>query len=219
MKKEIDKKNLDFTFEKPFIHKGLYVAGVDEAGRGPVAGPVVAAAVILIHDFKNIYGINDSKKLTPQKREEFFDIIRDNSVSIGISIVDNFIIDEINILQATIKAMHQAINQLNSQPVQLFIDGNYFKDIGIQYQTIVKGDSKCLSIAAASIIAKVTRDRWMTEVADKLYPQYQFKQHKGYGTKVHMEAIKKYGLCEFHRKTFLKKFRNEENNLFNETSD
>ncbi|MFH1052351.1 MAG: ribonuclease HII [bacterium] len=210
------KTNLDFTYEQPFIEKGIYVAGVDEAGRGPVAGPVVASAVILKTEFVNDYGITDSKKLTYQKREELYGIIKQNSVSIGISIIDNFIIDEINILQSTIKAMHQAIKQLKPIPTLLFIDGNYFKDVGIPFKTIVKGDSKCLSIAAASIIAKVTRDKWMIEVADKLYPQYNFRQHKGYGTKAHIEAIKEHGLCEFHRKTFLKKYCKEDNNLFND---
>ena len=206
--------NLDFYFEKPFHNKGLFVAGVDEAGRGPVAGPVVASAVILNPEFKNIFGITDSKKLTAQKREELFRIIQDNAVSIGVGIVDNFIIDEINILQSSMKAMHKAIESLKLKPSQLFIDGNYFKVIGIPHKTIIKGDSKCLSIAAASIIAKVTRDRWMTEIADILYPEYNFKQHKGYGTKAHMDAIKKNGVCEIHRKSFLRKFIDNEKKLF-----
>ncbi|ROL61631.1 ribonuclease HII [Bacteroidetes/Chlorobi group bacterium ChocPot_Mid] len=197
---------LEFDIEKPFIEKGMFVAGIDEAGRGPLAGPVVAAAVILKPEFHNTFGITDSKKINQSQREKLFNIIIENSLSVGIGIIDNNIIDEINILQATLSAMQNAITQLNPQPQQLLIDGNYFKNIGIPYQTIIKGDGKCLSIAAASIIAKVTRDRWMNDVADKLYPQYNFKQHKGYGTKSHIEAIQEFGICEIHRKTFLKRF-------------
>jgi len=214
MKNKVVNKNLDFEYEKPFLKKGLLVAGVDEAGRGPLAGPVVAAAVILNPDFINTCGITDSKKLTSKKRQEMFEIIKQNSLSIGIGITDNLIIDEINILQATISAMHDAIGKLTHEPNQLLIDGNYFKENGIPYSTIVKGDSKCLSIASASIIAKVTRDKWMADVADKKYPQYLFAKNKGYGTKEHLKAIKEHGTCEIHRRTFLKKFIEPERRMF-----
>ncbi len=203
------KKNLTlptFEYEKEYFITGLVVAGIDEAGRGSVAGPVVAAAVILNPDFVNDVGINDSKQLSAKRREEFFSIIQDNAISVGIGIIDNEIIDKINILQATQEAMHIAIGKLNPQPGQLLIDGNYFRDNGIPYQTIVRGDAKSLSIAAASIIAKVTRDKWMTENADKQFPEYGFAKHKGYGTKAHMSAIEEYGLCPLHRRTFLKKY-------------
>jgi ribonuclease HII len=183
--------------------KYKFISGVDEVGRGPLAGPVCAAAVILKPEFKNTFGITDSKKLSEQKREELYDIIIDNSLAWAVERIENEVIDEINILQATQRAMHNAIKSLKIKPDELKIDGNYFIDMGIPYETIVKGDLKELVISCASILAKVTRDRWMIEVADKLYPQYLFAKNKGYGTAEHIEAIKKYGICPLHRESFL----------------
>ncbi len=205
----------DFEFEKEIFKLGKIVAGIDEAGRGALAGPVVAAAVILKSDFINTdFGVNDSKKLSAKKRDTLYDVVFNNAISVGIGIIDNYRIDEINILQATQEAMHQAINNLTPKPDFLLIDGNYFKNNGIPYKTVIKGDSKSLSIAAASIIAKVTRDRWMIENADVNYPDYLFSKHKGYGTKKHYEAIKENGITPIHRKTFLKKILLKEQSLF-----
>jgi len=183
----------------------LNIAGVDEAGRGPLCGPVVAAAVILP---ANLYieGINDSKKLSEKKREKIYEQIVNNKdifFSIGISDVD--VIEKVNILNATKLAMIQAVKGLNIKPDFVLIDGNQKIDIDMQSQTLVSGDSKSASIAAASIIAKVTRDRMMYKY-EKEYPEYSFGKHKGYGTKVHIEAIKKYGLCKIHRPSFCKHF-------------
>jgi len=204
-----------FRLEEEYHKSGIVVAGIDEAGRGALAGPVVAAAVIFKSDFINTdFGINDSKKLSPKKRDELFDIVFNNAISVGIGIIDNNRIDEINILQATQEAMHQAINNLKTKPDFLLIDGNYFKNNGIPYKTVIKGDSKSLSIAAASIIAKVTRDRWMIENANINYPDYFFDKHKGYGTQKHYEAIKNNGITPIHRKTFLKKILIQEQRLF-----
>ena len=176
------------------------IAGVDEVGRGPLAGPVVAAAVILPQSV-NIPGINDSKKLSEKKRELLFDVIKANAVDIGVGIIDEKEIDAINILQATYKAMRAALENLREHPDIVFVDGNE-ADIGNYMQkNIIKGDQKSISIAAASIIAKVTRDRMMVEY-DKIYPEYGFKSHKGYGTKFHMEAIKKYYATPIHRRSF-----------------
>lgn len=184
-----------------------YIAGVDEAGRGPLAGPVYAAAVILPEDVE-ITGIDDSKKLSPKKREALYDKITDIAVSYAIFSVDEKEIDEINILNATYKAMNGAVNQLSPKPDYVIIDGNSIKGMDIEHETIVKGDAKSISIAAASILAKVARDRYMDEMG-KVYPEYGFEKHKGYGTKAHNEAILKYGLCPIHRKTFLKKLLGE----------
>ena len=180
------------------------VCGVDEAGRGPLAGPVCAAAVILPADLQ-IEGLNDSKKLTDKKRRELFDVITQNAVSYGIAMASEQEIDEINILQATFLAMQRAIDQLTIRPDLALIDGNRAKDFGLPVRTIVKGDSLSASIAAASILAKVTRDRLMEEY-DAQYPQYGFAVHKGYGTKRHYEALREFGPSPIHRKTFLKKF-------------
>ncbi len=189
------------TFELQYWNEGItYVAGVDEAGRGPLAGPVVASAVMFDSRVR-IQGIDDSKKLTAQKREALFPEIYEKAISVGIGIVTPVEIDEINILQATFKAMNLAISTLTPQPQHLLIDGNRFKDNGISFQTIIKGDGKSISIAAASVIAKVTRDRLMYEF-DKEYPQYGFAKHKGYGTRQHVEAIRQFGLSEIHRKSF-----------------
>lgn len=179
------------------------VCGVDEAGRGPLAGPVYAAAVILKEN-EAIEGINDSKKLSAKKREKLFEIITQKAISYNISFVDEKLIDEINILQSTHLAMKQAIEGLEIKPDIVLIDGNSAPNIDIKTKTIVKGDAKSASIAAASILAKVARDKYMLEIS-KIYPQYSFEKHKGYGTKLHRENILKYGPCEIHRETFLKK--------------
>lgn len=194
------------VYEQEFSKLGyLHVAGVDEAGRGPLCGPVVASAVILPNDLF-IEGINDSKKLSEKKREKIYEEIINNKeivYAVGMSDVDT--IEKVNILNATKLAMIQAINNLNVKPDFVIIDGNQNIDIDIQSQTLVSGDSKSASIAAASIIAKVTRDRMM-QIYDKEYPEYNFSKNKGYGTKSHIEAIKKYGLCSIHRPSFCKHF-------------
>jgi len=178
-----------------------FIAGVDEAGRGPLAGPVCAAAVILPEDVV-IEGINDSKKLTEKKREILFDIICEKAIAYSIEFVSPDVIDEINIRQATSLAMHNAVQNLNVKADYVIIDGNDRIPFDIPYQYIVKGDAKSQTIAAASILAKVSRDRLMIEL-DKEYPEYGFAKHKGYGTKVHCEAIQKNGVLPIHRKTFM----------------
>lgn len=179
------------------------ICGVDEAGRGPLAGPVVAAAVILEED-AIIEGVNDSKKLSPKKRDKLYDIIINKSLSYGIGIVNEKVIDDINILNATYVAMKEAVSNLKFKPDMILVDGNRLPDFeGVQARAIVKGDSKSMSIACASIIAKVTRDRMMEELSLK-YPEYRFDKHKGYGTALHYEMIEKHGICDIHRKTFLK---------------
>ena len=180
---------------------GGYLAGVDEAGRGPLAGPVFAAAVVLPCDVI-IDGINDSKKLSEKKREKLYDEICEKALSYSIASVDEKEIDEINILQATFKAMRNAVAGLSIKPDYVLIDGN--KSPGIECETVVKGDSKSMSIAAASILAKVSRDRYIVKLSEK-YPGYGFEKHKGYGTKAHYDAIEKLGICPIHRKTFLRK--------------
>ena len=184
-----------------------YIAGVDEAGRGPLAGPVYAAAVILPEGML-IEGINDSKKLSEKKREELFDVICEKASAYCIAEVSHTRIDEINILNATFEAMNKAVNGLNIRPDYVLIDGNRIKGMEIPHETVVKGDAKSISIAAASILAKVSRDRVMYEMA-KQYPLYGFDKHKGYGTKAHCDAILKYGACEIHRRSFLKKILGE----------
>ncbi|MDD6727737.1 MAG: ribonuclease HII [Eubacteriales bacterium] len=184
------------------------VCGVDEAGRGPLAGPVYAAAVILPKGHV-IEGVNDSKKLSKKKRDMLFDKIIDECLCYSIGIADEKEIDEINILQATFLAMKRAVDGLEIKPDIALIDGNRKPGLDIAEWDIVKGDAKSASIAAASILAKVSRDRYMLEMAEK-YPQYQFEKHKGYGTKLHYEMIEKYGICPIHRKTFLKKILNNE---------
>lgn len=187
-------------FENELYESGIkYIAGIDEVGRGPLVGPVVTAAVILPRDFYD-ERINDSKKLTEKKRELLYDVIMENAVSVGIGISSEDVIDEINILEATKKAMIEAVNNLNVKPEHLLIDAVKL-NIDIPQTSIIKGDAKSESIAAASIIAKVTRDRMMIEL-DKLHPEYDFKHNKGYGTRKHIEAIEKYGIIKEHRKTF-----------------
>ena len=180
------------------------ICGVDEAGRGPLAGPVCAAAVILPPNAE-IPGLNDSKKLTDKKRRELMPVIKETALAYGIAFEDEKEIDEINILQATYAAMHRAIEQLQIKPDLALVDGNRAGDFGLPVKTVVKGDSLSASIAAASILAKVTRDDLMLELAEK-YPQYGFEIHKGYGTKAHYAALTEHGPSEIHRMTFLKKF-------------
>ncbi|WP_058485545.1 ribonuclease HII [Defluviitalea phaphyphila] len=202
--KELDRLKKLKYYENQYYNKGFnLVGGIDEVGRGPLAGPVVAAVVILPQDC-NIIGIKDSKKLSIAKREILFDIIQEEALSIGIGIVDPQTIDEINILQATYKAMKMALNKLDKKPQVVLVDGNNeIPNISIPQQTIVGGDNKSISIAAASIIAKVTRDRLMDSYHE-LYPEYDFIKNKGYGTKSHIDAIKKNGLCPIHRRSFTK---------------
>ena len=184
------------------------VCGVDEAGRGPLAGPVCAAAVILPRDLE-IEGLNDSKKLSDKRRRALYEVITEQALAYGIAMVDEKVIDEINILQATFLAMRHAVEQLSEKPALALVDGNREPDFGeIPVKTIVKGDSLSANIAAASILAKVTRDRFMEE-QDAIYPQYGFSVHKGYGTKAHYEALREFGACPIHRRSFLKKFYGE----------
>ena len=201
--KEKERIYMMHEFEREYASYG-YICGIDEAGRGPLAGPVVAGAVILPKDDDILY-LNDSKQLSAAKRDELFDIIKEKALSYGIGIVSHDRIDEINILQATYEAMRSAINQLDPKPDILLNDAVTIPLVDITQVPIIKGDAKSVSIAAASIIAKVTRDRLMEEYA-KEYPQYGFEKHKGNGSKEHIEAIKKYGPCEIHRKTFIKNF-------------
>ena len=183
------------------------ICGVDEAGRGPLAGPVCAAAVILPKGLE-LPGLNDSKKLTDKKRRELFPMIKEQAVAYGIGLASHEEIDEINILQATYLAMERAIAQLEGKADFALIDGNRAKDFGLPVRTVVKGDSLSASIAAASILAKVTRDDIMLEMAEK-YPEYGFDVHKGYGTKAHYEALRSHGHSPIHRMSFLKKFYGE----------
>ena len=183
------------------------ICGVDEAGRGPLAGPVCAAAVILPMDLA-IPGLNDSKKLTEKKREELYPIICEQAVAYGIAFADHKEIDSVNILQATFLAMERAIAQLKGKEDFALIDGNREKDFGLPVQTLIKGDSRSANIAAASVLAKVTRDRYMLEMA-KEYPGYGFEIHKGYGTKAHYDALTRLGPCSIHRMSFLRKFYGE----------
>lgn len=176
------------------------IAGLDEAGRGPLAGPVVAAAVILSKD-EDLPGVTDSKKLTKSQREKQYEIIMARAVAVGIGVSDHLLIDRINILQATLAAMQQAILNLNPAPDYLLIDGISKVPLAIPQKTIIKGDSASLSIAAASIVAKVTRDRQMVEF-DRRFPGYGFASNKGYGSAAHMAAIARFGPCEIHRKSF-----------------
>jgi ribonuclease HII len=177
-----------------------HIAGVDEAGRGPLAGPVVAAAVIFPKEFI-MDGVDDSKKLSARKREELFIMISQQAMSVGVGIIDHKVIDRINILQATHVAMRRALENLAVKPDYVLVDGNSFKHDTLRFQNIISGDAKSFTIAAASIIAKVTRDRLMCEL-DAYFPQYGFAKHKGYGTRQHIEAIRTYGICEIHRRSF-----------------
>lgn len=188
-------------YENKYYSKGCkLIAGVDEAGRGPLAGPVFAAAVVFDKDTV-IPEINDSKKLSERKREELFDVIKEKALYYSIVSVDEKEIDRINILNATYKCFNMAVSSLDAMPDVVLIDGNRCGEMPTEYETIVKGDSKSMSIAAASILAKVARDRYITEL-DAIYHEYNFKKHKGYGTKEHLELIAKNGPCPIHRMTF-----------------
>ena len=200
---------VDYSIENEYREKGFnIICGVDEAGRGPLAGPVYAAAVILPSDCV-IEGLNDSKKLTEKKREALFYEIKEKALAYGIASADEKEIDEINILNATFLAMKRAIASLSVKPDLALIDGNQKPHTDIEEVTVIKGDAKSMSIAAASVLAKVSRDRFMLEMAEK-YPQYEFARHKGYGTKLHYEKIAQYGVCDIHRRTFLKKILGEQ---------
>lgn len=179
------------------------ICGVDEAGRGPLAGPVYAAAVILPRGCV-IDGLNDSKKLSEKKREALFDEITSKAIAYAIDFATVDEIEEINILNAAMLAMNRAISKLDPSPELALIDGNRNKGISFNSKCVVKGDAKCADIAAASVLAKVSRDRYMLQMADK-YPEYKFEKHKGYGTKLHYEALREYGPCEIHRPSFLRK--------------
>lgn len=197
-----------WEFEQKYYDRGVQlVCGVDEAGRGPLAGPVCAAAVILPPNLE-IPGLNDSKKLSDKRRRELFPLIQEQALSYGIAMADHCEVDQINILQATFLAMERALAQLSLKPEIALIDGNREKDFGLPVETVVRGDSRSASIAAASVLAKVTRDDYMLEMAQK-YPQYGFDVHKGYGTKAHYAALEQYGPCPIHRMTFLKKLYGE----------
>jgi len=190
--------------EEAYLQGVLLPAGIDEAGRGPLAGPVVAACVILPKDVF-IEGLNDSKKLSPAKRDRLFDEIKEKAIAYGIGMADEKCIDDINILNATKKAMKAAVEAVKPIPDLLLIDAVRLEDIVIRQIPIIKGDTLSISIAAASILAKVTRDRLITEL-DQKYPEYGFKKHKGYGTEEHINAIRKYGICPIHRISFTKNF-------------
>lgn len=194
-----------WSIEQELYEQGIrLICGVDEAGRGPLAGPVCAAAVILPPNV-DIPGLNDSKKLSDKKRRELFPVIKERAVAYGIGMASEKEIDDINILQATYLAMERAISALQIKPEFALIDGNRAREFGVPLKTVVHGDSLSASIAAASILAKVTRDDLMVELAER-YPDYDFEIHKGYGTKAHYEALRVYGPCPIHRMTFLKKF-------------
>ena len=196
MKEKID----NYIYERELIDAGInLIAGVDEVGRGPLVGPVVTACVILPLNYK-LEGLTDSKKISEKKREELFDKIQEDALAIGIGIVDEKVIDEVNIYEATKIAMKEAINNCTLKPEHVLIDAMPL-DIDIPTTSIIKGDLKSITISAASIIAKVTRDRMMYEL-DKEYPVYDFKSHKGYPTKKHLEAIEKYGIIDQHRRSY-----------------
>ena len=198
----------NYKYEKELNKKGItLIAGVDEVGRGPLIGPVVAAAVILPKDFK-LDGLTDSKKLSEKKREEYYEIIKKEAIAIGVGIISEKRIDEINIYEATKEAMKKAINNLNPKPEHILIDAMPL-DLDIPTTSIIKGDLLSLTISAASVIAKVTRDHMLYDI-DKEYPMYDLKNNKGYGTKKHLEAIKQYGITKYHRLSFKPVFDNKD---------
>lgn len=204
---ELERMDQMMIYERKYRDFGI-VSGMDEAGRGPLAGPVVASCVVLPMDHPILY-LNDSKQLSEKKREELYDVIMREAVSVGVGIRDEKVIDEINILQATYEAMYDAFSQIEPTPSVSLNDAVKVPKITVRQVPIIKGDCKSASIAAASIIAKVTRDRMMKEY-DLLYPEYGFASHKGYGCASHIEAIKKYGPCPIHRRTFIRNFTENE---------
>lgn len=204
--KELERLTNLKSMEKELYNKGFeYICGIDEAGRGPLAGPVVVAGVIMPKD-SMIEGVNDSKKVSEKKREKLYDVILEEALSYSVAIIGQDVIDEINILNATKQGVTKVVEELDVKPNLILVDAlTHINTKGIPYDSIIKGDAKCYNIAAASIIAKVTRDRIMREW-DEIYPQYGFINHKGYGTAKHIEAIKEHGPCPIHRKTFIKNF-------------
>ena len=204
--KELERLTKIKEIEKDLYSKGFKnICGIDEAGRGPLAGPVVVAGVIMPQD-SMIEGINDSKKVTEKRREKLYDVIKEEAISYSIAVIDHHIIDDINILNATKQGVTEVVDGLDVKPDLIIVDAlTHINTRGIPYEPIIKGDAKCYNIAAASILAKVTRDRIMRQW-DEIYPQYGFISHKGYGTAKHIAAIKEYGLCPIHRRTFTKKF-------------
>ena len=204
--KELERLTNLKKMEKELYNKGFeYICGIDEAGRGPLAGPVVVAGVIMPKD-SMIEGVNDSKKVSEKKREKLYDLILEEAISYSVAIVGQDVIDDINILNATKQGVTKVVEELEVKPNLILVDAlTHINTKGIPYDSIIKGDAKCYNIAAASIIAKVTRDRIMREW-DEIYPQYGFINHKGYGTAKHIEALKEYGPCPIHRKTFIKNF-------------
>lgn len=204
--KELERLTKLKEIEKDLYDKGFKnICGIDEAGRGPLAGPVVVAGVIMPQD-SMIEGINDSKKVSEKKREKLYDLIIEEAISYSVAIIGHDVIDDINILNATKSGVTKVVDELDLKPDLIIVDAlTHINTRGIPYEPIIKGDAKCYNIAAASILAKVTRDRIMREW-DEVYPQYGFISHKGYGTEKHIAAIKEYGLCPIHRKTFTKNF-------------
>lgn len=204
--KEIERLNNLKEIEKDLYEKGFNnICGIDEAGRGPLAGPVVIAGVIMSKD-SMIEGVNDSKKISEKKREKLYDLIIEEAISYSVAVIDQQVIDDINILNATKQGLTEVVDGLEVKPNLIIVDAlTHINTRGIPYESIIKGDAKCYSIAAASIIAKVTRDRIMRQW-DEIYPQYGFVNHKGYGTAKHISAIKQYGLCPIHRASFTKNF-------------
>ncbi len=204
--KELERLTNLKLIEKDLYKKGFKnICGIDEAGRGPLAGPVVVAGVIMPEN-SMIEGVNDSKKVSEKKREKLYDLILEEAISYSVAIIGHDVIDDINILNATKRGVTQVIDGLDIKPELIIIDAlEHIDTRGIPYESIIKGDAKCYNIAAASIIAKVTRDRIMREY-DEIYPQYGFINHKGYGTAKHITAIKEYGLCPIHRKSFTKNY-------------
>ena len=204
--KELERLKQLKELEKDLYQKGFKnICGIDEAGRGPLAGPVVIAGVIMPEN-SMIEGVNDSKKVSEKKREKLYDLILEEALSYSVAIIDHDVIDEINILNATMQGVTSVVDGLDIKPDLIIVDAlTHINTRGIPYESIIKGDSKCYNIAAASIIAKVTRDRIMRQW-DEIYPQYGFINHKGYGTAKHIEALKEFGLCPIHRKSFTKNF-------------
>lgn len=204
--KELERLTKLKEIEKDLYHKGFQrICGIDEAGRGPLAGPVVIAGVIMPQD-SMIEGVNDSKKVSEKKREKLYDLILEEAISYSVAVIEQDVIDEINILNATKQGVTQVVEGLEIKPDLIVVDAlTHINTKGIPYDSIIKGDAKCYNIAAASIIAKVTRDRIMRQW-DEIYPQYGFSGHKGYGTAKHIVAIKEYGLCPIHRRSFTKNF-------------
>ena len=204
--KELERLTNLKSMEKELYEKGFeYICGIDEAGRGPLAGPVVVAGVIMPKD-SMIEGVNDSKKVSEKKREKLYDVILEEAISYSVAIIGQDVIDEINILNATKDGVTKVVEGLDIKPNLILVDAlTHINTKGIPYDSIIKGDAKCYNISCASIIAKVTRDRIMREW-DEIYPQYGFINHKGYGTAKHIQALKEYGPCPIHRKTFIKHF-------------